>query len=253
MRRAWIVLLAGVCAGSAIAQETPAATTVDFAAISARGRALYAYDQAAWYGTDAIFALKPDTKGLTRYLCMKTPTGWEVVFPKWNETHDQLVAVYEARETGGRFVARKLERPVPLDPDLAARERALELAIADFPAPTRPYNTAILPTADGNLYVYLYPGQTSDKVWPLGGDIRYTVSADGRTILEKRRLHNTILEMEVKANQKAGYHTHAITSVPEDTDVLYVLNRKPAMPEFIGTAKQLFIIDKEGNIETGRN
>ena len=251
MRRAWIVLLALMCAGSAVAQEKPSEPKVDFTAITARGRALYAYDQAAWHGTDAIFALKPDTKGLARYICMNAPTGWVVVFPRWNEAHDQLLALYEAREKGGKFIARKLDRPVPLDADMVARERALELAIADIPPPKRPYNTAILPAPDGNLYVYLYPGQTRDKVWPLGGDIRYTISADGKTIVEKRSLHNTILEMEVKANQKAGYHTHAITNVPEDTDVLYVLNRKPAMPEFIGTAKQLFIIDQEGNIETG--
>lgn len=226
---------------------------MDYAAITARGRALYAYDQAAWRGTDAIFALKPDMKGLTRYICAKTPNGWMVVFPKWNEAHDQLFTVYEAREAGGKFVARKIERPVSLDADLVAGERALELAIADFPAPGRPYNTAILSAPGGNLFVYLYPGQTKDNVWPIGGDVRYTISSDGKTIMEKRRLHNTILDMEVKTNQKAGFHTHAITNVPEDTDVFYVLNRKPAMPELIGTAKQLFVIDQEGNIETGKN
>jgi hypothetical protein len=176
-----------------------------------------------------------------------------VVFPQWNEAHDQLLAVYEAREKNGKFAALKLAKPVPADADLVSKERALELAIADFPAPNRPYNTAIVSAPGGQFYVYLYPGQTKENTWPIGGDVRYTISADGKTIVEKRKLHNTLQDMETRARQVGGYHTHAISDVPEDTDVFYVLNRKPAMPEFVGTAKQMFVIDKEGNIEIGKN
>ncbi len=253
MRPAWILLSAVLCVqAGALAQEKPAESSaeskVDLAAITARGRALYAYDQAAWHGTDAIFALKPDTKGLAHYICNETPSGWVVVFPKWNEAHDQLLVMYEAREKDGKFVARKLDTPAAADSELVGKERALELAINDFPKPNRPYNTAILSGPDGNLFVYLYPGQTKTNVWPIGGDFRYTISADGKTIVERRKLHNAILDMEMRENQKGGYHTHAISDVPEDTDVLYVLNRKPSMPEFVGTSTQIFEIDKDGNI-----
>src|SRR4051794_34654204 len=90
VRPALILLSAVLCVpAGAIAQESrvePAAgPPADFSATTARGRALYAYDQAAWRGTDAIFALKPDTKGLAHYICTETPSGWVVVFPKWNE------------------------------------------------------------------------------------------------------------------------------------------------------------------------
>src|SRR5271167_1573885 len=71
------------------------------AGVTERGRALYAYDQAGWHGTDAFFAIHPDTNGLTHYICMKTTAGWEVVFPKWNETHDRLLVAYEAKQAGG--------------------------------------------------------------------------------------------------------------------------------------------------------
>jgi hypothetical protein len=254
VKTAWILLLAslGVKAG-VVAQEKAAEPGVDFAAITARGRALFSYDKAAWHGTDSIFALKPDTKGLAHYICTQSPSGWVVIFPQWNETHDQLLAIYEAREKAGKFAARKLPKPVPVDADVVSKERALELAIGDFPAPNRPYNIAILPGPGGQFYVYLYPGQTKENAWPIGGDVRYTISADGKTIVEKRRLHNSLQDMEVRARQLGGYHTHAITDVPEDTDVFYVLNRKPSMPEFVGTAKQMFVIDKDGNIETGKN
>ncbi len=254
MKTAWILLLAflGVQA-SALAQEKAADPSSDFAAITARGRALFSYDQAAWHGTDAIFALKPDTKGLAHYICNKTPSGWVVIFPRWNPGHDQLLAIYEAREKDGKFSALKLPEPVPLEVGLVSKERALELAIADFPKPNRPYNTAILPAPGNQFFVYLYPGQTTENTWPIGGDMRYTISADGKNILEKRKLHNAVQDMKIGDRQVGGYHTHAISDVPEDTDVFYVLNRKPSMPEFVGTSKQMYVIDKEGNIETGKN
>lgn len=223
------------------------------AGVTERGRALYAYDQAAWHGTDAFIALHPDTNGLTKYICMETPTGWEVVFPKWNETHDRLLVAYEAKQTGGPedYTAVKYDPPREGPDDLVAKERALELAISDFGTPNRSYNTAILPAADGHLYVYLYPGQTKSDVWPLGGDVRYTISADGKQILEKRQLHKGILDFQFDPKLKivSGVHSHVLSDVPEDTDVLYVLTRRPSIPEYIGTAKHMFAINIDGSIQ----
>jgi hypothetical protein len=253
VRRLWVIL--SVCLSVqaiAIGQGTGGDAKIDLAGITARGRALFAYDQAAWHGTDAIFALKPDTNGLSHYICTKTPTGWLISFPKWNEAHDRLFVAYEAKETDGKFVPIKFEKPSLAKEDLLAKERALELVTKDFGKPTRPYNSAILPAPGGNLYVYLYPGQIKADVWPIGGDVRYTVSGDGQHIVEKRQLHKAILDLEIKANQHAGFHTNDASDVPEDTDVLYVLNRKPSMPEFVATSKQLYVIDKEGNIDTGK-
>lgn len=221
------------------------------AGVTHRGRALYAYDQAAWHGTGAIFELKPDTNGLTHYICARTSTGWQVTFLKWNETHDKLLVAYEAKESKpGKYEARKMDPPVAASSDLAAMERALVLALANFPRPDRPYNTAILPAPGGNFYVYLYPGQTKATVWPIGGDVRYTISSDGRQIVEKRQLHKTILDTENKTGAAAvgGYHTHVLTDVPEDTDVLYVLTRRPSVPEYVGAGKRVFEVNADGTI-----
>jgi hypothetical protein len=222
------------------------------AGVTERGRALYDYDQAAWHGTDTFFALHPDTNGLTHYVCTKTPKGWMVTFPKWNVMHDRLLVAYEALESGGagRFEARGYDPPREGPDDLIAKERALELALATFPRPDRPYNSAVLPAPGGNLYVYLYPGQVKDTIWPLGGDVRFTMSADGKQIIETRQLHKAILDMESKPEEHAvaGYHVHILSDVPEDTDVLYVLNRKPAMPEYIGAGKHIFVVDTGGTI-----
>lgn len=223
------------------------------AGVTERGHALYAYDQAAWHGTDAIFALHPDTNGLARYICKRTPSGWVVSFMKWNEKHDRLFVVYEASESSqpSTFAARQYSPPMDATDDMDGMERALELAAGDFVAQNRPYNTAILPAPGGNLYVYIYPGQTKDTIWPLGGDVRYTISPDGKQIIEKRQLHKTILDMEFKpeSHTVAGVHSHILSDVPEDTDVLYVLTRRPSLPEFIGTPKgRMFTVHEDGSI-----
>ena len=223
--------------------------------VTDRGRTLYAYDQAAWHGTDAFLELHPNTDGLTHYICTKGTTGWMVTFPKWNALHDHLQVVYESRETEQPSVykARKIDPPQEADDDLIAKERALELAIATFQGEKRQYNSAILPAPSGNLYVYIYPAQVKDTVWPLGGDVRYTISSNGKQILETRQLHRSILELEFKPdmNVAAGYHVHVLSDVVEDTDVLYVLTRKPSIPEYIGIAnnkKRIFVVNPNGSI-----
>ncbi len=222
------------------------------AGVTERGRALYAYDQAAWHGTDAFLALHPDRAGLAHYICRKPASGWVVSFGKWNEAHDRFFVVYEATDAGhpGSFVARRYDPPAEVTDDLPAFERALELAAGDFPRQNRPYNTAILPAPGGNLFVYLYPGQTKDAIWPLGGDVRYTISPDGRQIVEKRQLHKTILDREFKPGSGVvgGAHSHFLSDVPEDTDVLFVLTRTPSMPEYIGTQKGVFAVHPDGTI-----
>jgi hypothetical protein len=254
MRRFGIVatvcfLVVGSCASAQIKDKD---LKVYLEGVTERGRAVYEYDQAAWHGTDAFFALHPDTAGLTHYICTKTPKGWKIVFPKWNALHDRLLVAYEAIESGepGKFEATRHDPPWEGPDDLIAKERALELAERSFTHADRPYNSAILPAPEGNLYVYLYPGQVKDTVWPIGGDVRYTISADGKQILETRPLHKTILDMEFKPGVAAvaGYHVHVLSDVPEDTDVFYVLNRKPALPEYVGGGKHIFIVATDGTI-----
>ena len=247
------ILLASTT-GSAVGQTVDLKSTL--AAITARGRALYAYDQAAWKGTDAVFSLKPKPKVEGHYICIKSAKGWRVIFPKWNEAHDKVMIAYEAVERAdGNYDARAIDPPKLADKEVQAESVALELAVHDFQKPNRPYNTAILPAPGGNFYVYLYPGQIKANAWPIGGDMRYTISGDGLRILEKRQLHKAILDDEPKKgpNELAGYHFHVLTNLPEDTDVLYVLNRKPSKPEYVVSegGKKTFLVDTDGSIIAG--
>src|SRR5438034_5614418 len=135
--------------------------------------------------------------------------------------------------------------------------RAMELTMADFGRTTRPYNVAVLPAkqTEGNdqqglLYVYLYPAQTKVGTYPLGGDVRYLVSADGLKMLAKRQMHKTILDVAPKKGKKmvAGDHTHVLSDEPEDTDVLHVLQQDPPLSEMVATQRFLYEVASDGTI-----
>jgi hypothetical protein len=172
-----------------------------------------------------------------------------------NDGESFLVA-YEANENSNEQNGFSVRRHAPAKlekGDIAARARALDLARADFGVPTRPYNAAILPAGNGEWFVYLVPAQTRPDVFPLGGDVRYRVSADGRRILIKRRLHNSILEYAEPASSDKGkpvarFHTAVLDEIPEDTDVFHVLVRRPRVPEYVLTDKYVYRIDISGQI-----
>ena len=92
----------------------------------------------------------------------------------------------------------------------------MELALKDFGRANRPYNAAVVPAAEEQLYVYVYPAETKARVYPLGGDVRYLVSTDGMKILERRQMHKTIIEAAPVAGKKvvSGIHTHVLSDVP---------------------------------------
>ena len=92
------------------------------------------------------------------------------------------------------------------------------------------------------------PVQVKPDVWPIGGDGRYRISGDGGRILEKRQLHKSIIEQPVPKNTAAGYHTHILSDLPEDTDVFLVLSRRPAVPEYVGTRNFIYAIKTDGSI-----
>jgi len=249
-----LALCLALTTGIAYGQLKEADTNVDLSQITERGRQLYEYDQAAWHGTDAFMSLGPDTSNLGKYICVKTATGWEVYFGHLNPANSKFVVVYEAKQSTSptKYEARKVSPPREESGPLLGSVLSIDLAFADFHRESRAYNTAVLPGPDGTHYVYIYPGQTKNDVWPIGGDVRYTISADGAKILDKRLLHKSIIDMQFKEKDgkspTGGYHTHVISDVPEDTDVLYVLTRRPLIPEYVATSKLNYIIDTHGNI-----
>jgi hypothetical protein len=72
-------------------------------------------------------------------------------------------------------------------------------------------------------------------------------------------MHKTILTFDTNQKSKEvkkvefGLHTHVLTSCPEDSDVFYVLARKPSIPEYVGTMdKKIYVIQTDGAILLGK-
>lgn len=236
-------------------QESIAPSNAELAAITERGRMLEEYDVAAASATDAMVALKPDASAAPYFIARKTGKAWEVVFGKLNPNRDKFLIVYKASQgsSSKELTAKKVD---PLSEDhgfYLNAAKAIQTASHDFGTPKRNYNAYVLPAEKAQFYVYLLPAQTVEGVFPLGGDVRYTIAADG-TIVNKRQMHRTILESKdsVNAGQKAaaGYHSHTLGNAPEDSDVFHVLNRKPLLPEYVKTPdKHLYAIQTDGSIQ----
>jgi hypothetical protein len=224
----------------------------ELAAIAERGRGLAGYGRAVSIANDAVFALMPAGRDISRQVARRTDKGWVVAFGRLDTGRDRFLVTYEATEAGPeRFTAAKLDPPrVSTGFELHAA-RAMDAALTDFlksTAERRPYDVAALPAEGGKLRVYIVPAPTKPGVWPLGGDVRYLVAGDGSTILEKRRLHATILEV-APSKGRPGTHAHVLSDRPEDTDVAHVLTREPTTTETVVTPGYVFTIKEDGSIE----
>ncbi|MGH7652399.1 MAG: hypothetical protein ACREMS_11240 [Gemmatimonadaceae bacterium] len=253
-----VVLLLSVATSTHAQVAAPTRSALDD--ITVRGRALAEYDFAAWHATDAVEALKPKDGTITSYIARPTPKGWAAVFGTLTANRDTFLVAYEAirsAQTGPFEGFAAIAHPLAVaDTGYYARAaRGIDVARKDFGSVTRPYNSAVLPLPDGSWYVYLMPAQTVAGVFPLGADTRYLVSPDGRTIREKRRLHNSVIEFrqvrppQPGATMEAGTHTAVLADIPEDTDVFHVLVRTPRIPEYIMTDHFVYRVETDGTIK----
>lgn len=256
MRKKIILFLAILSVTTAaFARKKCPLSDADRVQITARGRMLEEYDQAAWHSTDALLATNPDKQSAPLYVAKKTDAGWVVAFGQFNDAHDRFLIVYEATEGSNlqQFSVKRLDPPQEDTGFFLFAAKAIATARANFQGEKRPYNAMVLPLDSGQMYVYIVPAQTVANVYPLGGDVRYLISPDGNTIVEKRPLHKTILERKMNGAPSgnktvAGFHTHVLSDVPEDTDVFFVLSERPPLPEYIGTRKQTYVVAVDGSI-----
>jgi hypothetical protein len=172
---------------------------------------------------------------------------------------DRFLVAYEAVQgkDPDNFDIKEFNPPREDSGFFRSAAKAIDVALKDFvehfEGQQRPYNVAVLPAEKGQLWVYLVPAPTKPDVWPLGGDVRYLVSADGATIQAKRQLHRAVIENEPPQDrdqqQVGGIHTHVLDETPEDTDVFHVLRRKPSVPELIHTEHFVFVVEPDGGIK----
>lgn len=217
--------------------------------ISARGRDLYEYDLAAWVGTDAVMKLSPDENLVSHYLILKNNAGYKVYFGK---VDGDAFAVSYSAELGPDFKVKKKQRhKLPLrESGLPfAMAKALEIVKADLPALDGPYNSIVIPFLD-HILVYFVPASEEEGYYRLGKDFRYKIASDGSRIIEKSQLHESLINTPPPPpGVEAGFHSLVLTELPTETDVLYVMVRKPKLPEFVKSKKYSFQILPDGSIK----
>jgi hypothetical protein len=256
----WFVALSALTLANAVSaqEKKPAATAPDFAAITARGRALAAYDKAAWFSTDAVQALDPKEGTVSRYVGRKTKTGWTVMYGRIGDKFDRFLIAYEAvqGDTPEKFTVKKHEPPLEDIGYYLHAARAVDTVRNSYIHENRAYNVSLVPADDGKFYVYIIPAQMKEGIYPFGGDARYLVSEDGWTILDKVSLHDTVVDEKDDAKDPhppaSRSHTDTLSDVPVDTDVFYVLSRKPLLPEYVSAGKNKYLIKVDGAIEPAK-
>ena len=213
------------------------------------------HDAAAWVATDSVMARRPPAGTVTGYVARHIDERWVVAFGRMNVARDTFFTAYEvlqAKENPDRFDVAAIAAPRADTGYYVRAARALDSAKKDFGRHDRPYNASVLEQPDGSLYVYLMPAQVQDGVFPLGADVRYHFTADGRTMVAKRQLHNALIEFSPRTESyqkfEAGMHAAVLDDIPEDTDVFHVLVRQPSVPEYIPTRAFVYAIYTDGRI-----
>ena len=254
-RRSWYSILGLVLAAtvhrSASGQPRSIPADSALAGITARGRLLAELDGASWQATDALQALTTDLRELNVSVAVRDSIGqWAVHFGRLSTSRDTFLIIFTAEPgaDGRHYEARRLATPVVSGDRERLLATAILAAIKDFGPPNRPYNSYALPADDSGVWVYLVPAQTDARVYPHGGDVRYHLGTNGTRIQDKHRFHRSILEFPAPVDSVVAEMHTSFDVVPADTDVLYVLLRRPQKPEIIVTEKFLFEIAENGSI-----
>ncbi len=255
-RAATLVLIVASFFSYASAKKSNPQLVAELAQITARGRKLAEYHIALTRASNAVRALNGPLGIIHDMAGEKTAHGWDAVFGELNAQGDKFWVAYEATQQPGtdNFTAVRYDPPKAEGGYFCLAAKAIRTARRAFHGQNRPYEADVLPAGSNRFYVYVYPAQTTAGVYVYGGDVRYLISPDGATIIESRQMHKSIMESRPSqvprgAKFEGGVHSHVLSDVPEDTDVLLVLTRKPSSPETIGTKNHVFLINPDGSIK----
>lgn len=252
---AMAILASVVMTGPVFARGGTSASTGEFAAITARGRLLAEYQTAVSDAARSAGGFHCSKQAQVLWIARKTESGWTVVCGHNSSTPGTFQIEYEASRSSNErnFVGRSYDPPIDDTGYYYFAGNAIRTALHEFRQAGRFYTAVVLPSAAEQFYVYVLPAQTSPGAFIFGADARYAVSADGSTVLEKHRMHRSIIEFRASDDTRkvaAGVHSHMLSDIPEDSDVAAVLTRRPSVPEFIKTRGHLFVVDVDGTIQT---
>jgi hypothetical protein len=212
-----------------------------------RGQLMYAYDQAAWHGTDDMREKLADYA--TRV------EGWVVDGPAdaphlifYSRDKDSPKGVYVADFRGDKLASSKVLGPRDdatltsnqlklIDARRRARDTMIKAGLG-FCANAAP-NSIILPpeTPEGPYLDYFMTPQTRKESVPLGGHFLFEVSADGE-VSAPRAFTKSCMEMPVKGAKK-GVEALVVSHLldPTPTEVHVFTTFAAGLPIFVMTTQ----------------
>lgn len=251
------------CHAQALAQTVPPALTPvppstpapipitewPLAKISAMGQEIYRQDVAAWVATDALMARFDGTPPASL-------RGW-IVVPDGEHQRVRFVSIdgetvrpgWDVVVRDGRAGAVEVVENGALSAEELARFRARQTAAANIGRLRcgRNMNSVVAddPDSDGWL-VWLLTSTTNANIVPVGGHYRFTISADGMTVVSRDQLSNSCLAMEKPTpsdgDQLAGLGVNQIVSqTPVETHVFLSLQNR--LPIYVAAGDKVFEVD----------
>lgn len=263
--RGLIALAAFACASPALAQTAtpaPAESPADATAIrlaQERGKLIYAYDQAAWHGTDDMLEkVRNPERTMGGYIADGPAEAPTLIFYSNDPANPQ--ALYIAQFRGNRLVSGKLLGPND-DRSLSPRVRAMiaakrsateafRAAPSTFGCSDKPFNTVVLPpvTPDGPMLVYMLTPQVETGKLPFGGHFRVEVGADGKAGAI-RGFTRSCLSLPVPEESDAFIGiTHLLDPVPTEIHVFSSFAAKRRVIVIIGNPEKRYYSVESGAI-----
>lgn len=239
----------------AAAPPVPASDKVLVQRALERGNLIYAYDQAAWHGTDDMRTKLADPQNKLGGWIVDGPAGApEIVF--FDKDPQNPKAVYVGRfDDKGLLSGAVVEgEPRPLSPERRRLVAALQAAKASLAAAktggckNQPFNTVVLPpeTPGGPVLVYFLTPQTDTDALPFGGHYLVEVAQDGRAS-RPRPFTNSCLEMPIREKGMPAPAALGITHLLDDvpTEIHVFSSIAAGLPVMVSTkgGERLWIVE----------
>jgi hypothetical protein len=236
------------------AERKPPPSQAALNAIRDRGRLLAFMDRAAWVCTDRVQERHKGSLGEGGAFIVYVDNGvYKVAFGVGNEGGGTFLTKFEGiynLQSAGCDV-ESFDPPRQDTGWLPEAYTALRRAgsIFERDPQAEAYNHAIVRESADEISIYFYPGTTGNDL-VLGADAKISVRGENT---EVTRYHKALIKQSVPENKdqqlKASFHTHILDNAPNPLDVLYVMNRRTKVPEYIAGEMWVFYIAPNGEVE----
>lgn len=234
MRRTITTLLLLIASITANADgDAPSIREFDVKTIESLGKVMHQYDLAAAHATDILFQQGLDLRSypVAGWVVTQDKDGVLVTFVGKTDKGER--GLFDIRPNASAEHQFRLSQKRELTPQEAAQFRAREVARQQLDRPCSDnYNSIVIkePGSD-NWLVYWIAATQKAGVVVVGGHYRFTVSADGRVILNRDRLSNSCLaidqnEIPEGASATALLVTHIVSPTPVETHLFLGLLHK---------------------------